>query len=117
MSLPVFLNLFDRGVDSIVEEFGITAAEMAKWEVLAAFYSYENYSGEAIVIAREKATGELHEVIGSHCSCYGLDKQWEPKRISAEYIKQQLAEGTSYFYEEAPPEFKKALAEIARGPS
>lgn len=45
--------------------------------VLWATYTYENYSGSAHVIF-EKDDGKLFEVYGSHCSCNGLEGQWEP---------------------------------------
>jgi hypothetical protein len=44
--------------------------------VLWATYTYENYSGSANVIFEKD--GQLFEVYGSHCSCNGLEEQWEP---------------------------------------
>jgi len=41
--------------------------------------SYENggYDGAAMVIYRQG--DRVFEVTGSHCSCYGLEGQWEPE--------------------------------------
>lgn len=48
-------------------------------EILCAAYDSRDYSGEAVVILR--IDGVLHEVYGSHCSCYGLEGQWDPKPV------------------------------------
>jgi hypothetical protein len=45
-------------------------------EVLVAVYEYEDYSGSACVLF--KRDGKLFEVDGGHCSCYGLEGQWDP---------------------------------------
>lgn len=46
-------------------------------DLIVAWYEYEDYSGSAFVIYRSKADGLLYEVSGSHCSCFGLEGQWE----------------------------------------
>lgn len=60
-------------------------------KILVAFYSLENYSGNAIVIF--EYDGKLFEVNGSHCSCYGLEGQWEPEEITKEYISHRINNG------------------------
>jgi hypothetical protein len=45
-------------------------------EVLVAIYEYEDYSGSAYMLF--KRDGKIFEVEGGHCSCYGLEDQWEP---------------------------------------
>mgnify|MGYP000732905910 CR=1 FL=1 len=42
-----------------------------------AFYSYEDYNGNAAVLYYRKSTKKYYEVYGGHCSCYGLEGQWE----------------------------------------
>lgn len=46
-------------------------------EVLWADYTYEDYSGDALVIYRQG--DRVFEVTGGHCSCCGLEGQWEPE--------------------------------------
>ena len=49
----------------------------------------------------------LFEVNGSHCSCYGLEGQWDVEEINIKELEQRLTKGT--FGER---EFKKELREF-----
>lgn len=60
-------------------------------EVLLASYSTGNYAGTAFVLFRKD--GELYEVHGNHCSCYGLEGQWEPEKTSIEELEFRLNQG------------------------
>lgn len=42
--------------------------------VIFAAYTYESYSGDALVLFEQN--GKLYEVHGGHCSCDGLEGQW-----------------------------------------
>jgi hypothetical protein len=46
-------------------------------KVYLAWYGYGSYSGSSWVIYEHK--GKLYEVNGGHCSCYGLEGQWDPE--------------------------------------
>lgn len=61
-------------------------------EVLLASYSNANYSGDAFVLFRKD--GKLYEVNGSHCSCYGLENQWDPEETSGEALQKRLTDGS-----------------------
>jgi len=56
-------------------------------EVLFAYYDCQDYSGDATVLYRHK--GELYLQSGGHCSCNGLEGQWdfESKPVSAAYLR------------------------------
>lgn len=60
-------------------------------EVLLASYGNECYEGDAFVLFRKN--GQLYEVNGSHCSCYGLEGQWDPEETSIEVLEHRLTEG------------------------
>ena len=45
-------------------------------KVFLATYKYEDYSGSSDVFYYDK--GKYYWVSGGHCSCYGLEGQWEP---------------------------------------
>jgi hypothetical protein len=46
-------------------------------KILYADYNQEGYEGDAYVLGYNKSTKQFFEVHGSHCSCYGLEGQWE----------------------------------------
>lgn len=60
--------------------------------ILFAWYEYVDYSGSAEVIFEQD--GVLYEVSGSHCSCYGLEGQWEPQTLELKEIQHRLTKGT-----------------------
>jgi hypothetical protein len=59
--------------------------------VLFASYCYENYSGNAWVLFEKD--GQLYEVNGGHCSCYGLEGQWEPEAVTLDALEHRVIEG------------------------
>lgn len=69
--------------DDMVEEFRIPAEKRPDPSlVLFAAYGGEMYEGEAVVVFTD-GEGRLFLVEGSHCSCYGLEDQWEPDETTA----------------------------------
>jgi hypothetical protein len=92
------------------------------YEVLLAYYSYEEYTGEAFVLLRKD--GKLYEVNGSHCSCYGLEGQWEPEETTVASLTHRLDNGQlgkGYGYGDEGPntfgdELRAALARIGAKP-
>ena len=59
--------------------------------ILLAFYEYEDYSGSAFVLFEKN--GKLFEVNGGHCSCYGLEGQWNPEETTKEALLHRIKEG------------------------
>lgn len=89
----VFNDLFDSK-DDISNRFSINRSELDDVEIIFANYSYEDYSGRAIVIYYNPSDEQYYEVHGGHCSCYGLEGQWEPEVIGTvstfiEYIERR----------------------------
>lgn len=100
---PVFLNDFTNKEDVLQNFAG------DRWEyddvkekdfieqykdinILFASYGCANYEGDAWVLYEKD--GKLHEINGGHCSCYGLEGQWEPEEVSLEELEHRLLEGT-----------------------
>ena len=69
-------------------------------EILLADYTYEDYSGSAYVLF-ERA-GKLYEVVGSHCSCFGLEGQWKPEETTWAALAMRPKGGWKYSYIETP---------------
>ena len=84
----VFLDLFSGGKESIAYEFNISLTELEGKHFLVADYSYENYSGEAYCLFIED--GKIYEVSAGHCSCYGLEGQFEPEHVPIEVLYHRL---------------------------
>lgn len=67
--------------------------------ILFAYYSYKQYEGEAWVLFEQN--GLLFEVNGSHCSCYGLENQWQPEPVLLLELENRLTKGsfgTDWYY-------------------
>lgn len=71
-------------LEDVVTQFDIQITDLDYAEILFAYYMCEDYSGTAFVLFRRN--GKLYEVNGSHCSCYGLEGQWEPEETFVEAI-------------------------------
>jgi hypothetical protein len=65
--------------------------------VLLASYDIDGYEGYAFVLFEHN--GQLYEVHGSHCSCHGLEGQWDPEETSEEALRHRLDNGNlgSYY--------------------
>jgi hypothetical protein len=73
--------------DNVVEmcaDFSINPIELKGAKVLYASYNQGYYDGSAYVLF--KRDGKLYDVNGSHCSCFGLENQWDPEETSVEAI-------------------------------
>jgi len=69
----------------ICKEFGISSIDGV---VIFASYEYEFYQGDADVVFIKN--GNLYWVNGSHCSCHGLEDQWEPVHIELCQIRHYM---------------------------
>lgn len=81
------MNRYFENFDSINDvwnHFGITEKDIQDQELLLAWYGYGSYCGNAGVLFQRD--GKLYEVSGSHCSCYGLEGQWDPGETSWEAL-------------------------------
>lgn len=77
--MQVFFDLFS-GKQSIIDEFAIKSEELDGLDIIYAAYEYFPYEGDAHVIFSKE--NKLFEVVGSHCSCNGLEYQWKPEETT-----------------------------------
>lgn len=75
----VYNDIFGSKED-IISQFAAPATALDGAEVIYAVYEYEDYSGSAFVLYSKD--GKLYEVNGGHCSCNGLEDQWEPEETT-----------------------------------
>lgn len=65
-------------------------------EVVFGVYELGDYEGEAFVLYVKD--GRLFEVHGGHCSCYGLEGQWDPEETTLEALRlRPFTNLTGYF--------------------
>lgn len=60
-------------------------------ELILAVYGGGSYDGCAFVLYQQH--GKLFEVNGAHCSCYGLEEQWEPEETTWEALETRKFSG------------------------
>lgn len=77
--MKIYFEEFNSQED-VYREFAVSEEQSKGVDILYAYYGYASYEGDAQVIFRKD--GKLFEVNGSHCSCYGLEGQWEPEETS-----------------------------------
>lgn len=80
----MYLHNFTNKSD-LAREFSIDESELENCNIVFAAYTYEDYSGSAFVLFMKD--GKLYEVNGSHCSCHGLEGQWQPEETFMEAIR------------------------------
>lgn len=75
--------------DHWVSSWEITKEEADKYNPIAAYESVGSYGcdSSAWFLIQSRETGDLFEVHGSHCSCYGFEGQFKPEATTLEYLK------------------------------
>lgn len=112
-------DLFDTP-DNVYRQFqdyyGRDKAELpSNLVLLYADYTYEDYSGDAYILGYDEEKKQFFEVHGSHCSCYGLEGQWDEeyyedvKQLQAA-IERRFSNRSKYSrYAHSSKEFQKWL--------
>ena len=94
----MYLGDFDCKQD-VERSFELEAGDLRDVFILLAWYGGGCYDGSAFVLFEHR--GKLYEVNGGHCSCYGLEGQWDPEETTAEAIAHRIENGQlgqdSYF--------------------
>lgn len=100
--MTVFLNDWSEpryngslGIDALKDDFEIKDNSLDGANILYASYTQEDYAGNALVVFERD--GNLFLVSGGHCSCYGLEGQWEPEETTVEALENLLDVGGSYY--------------------
>lgn len=89
---PVYEDIFDSWED-VQREFRTDYPEPEK--VIFARYTYEDYSGAATVVFKNE--GAFFVVSGSHCSCYGLEDQFDPEEYeTADLLIAAIEKGSAW---------------------
>lgn len=104
----IFLNDWAGcSLDNIKYDFEVSDEEFKGVNILFASYTYEDYNGSAFVLFYKE--GKIYEVNGSHCSCYGLEGQWDPEEVSLIELKHRVTEGNFGYCDNFKKELKFLL--------
>ncbi|MGN6347058.1 MAG: hypothetical protein ACTHME_05085 [Candidatus Nitrosocosmicus sp.] len=100
--------------DDVVEEFECN--EKHPEEVIFAIYDSDGsngYEADSIVIYRN---GEKYFIVeGGHCSCYGLEGQWQPEEYTKHELKEVIKRKNFYPYDDSKSlieELKKYVEDL-----
>jgi hypothetical protein len=77
--------------EEMMRDFDISYDALNETRILLASYTYVDYSGSAFVLFIRN--GKLYEVNGGHCSCNGLEGQWEPEETTKEALFRRMEKG------------------------
>jgi hypothetical protein len=103
----MYLGLFEK-LEDVFYEFNEQVDTSV--EVLLAWYGQEDWEGDAFVLYRQD--GKLYEVHGGHCSCYGLEGQWDPEETDVATLRHRMMNGRLGLYYSDAGKVKAALSEI-----
>lgn len=85
MSNEVFIDGW-YDLEGMLRDFKIGAGEVEGYNLIVAAYDTSDaYSGDAFVLLEKD--GVYYEVNGGHCSCYGLEDQWNLEETAEEALK------------------------------
>lgn len=93
---PVYLECFADEAD-VISQFHIHKEDLKGAEILLAWYGGGDYCGSAFVLLRKGA--ELFEVNASHCSCYGIEGQWDLESTTVGALKHRAEQGAFGSYD------------------
>lgn len=111
--MAVYRGSFDCDAD-IIRDFEISEADFVGVSILYASYQTGNYEGDAFVLFERD--GKMYEVHGSHCSCYGLEGQWEPEETTEQDILFRLDKGGYIHYgDKSADEEVRSILESRKG--
>lgn len=83
----------------IINVFKIPKETLENFDVIIWDYTNEYYQGSAFLLLRDKNTNKLYEVYGSHsshCSCHGLEGQFELEEVTKKELMFRLENNESY---------------------
>jgi len=86
----LFLGNFDDEED-VKREFAVTDDSLKNAFIILAWYGYGDYDGSAFVLFERE--GQLYEVNGGHCSCYGLEECWDPEETDVKALIHRIDNG------------------------
>ena len=96
--------------DEWVTYWEASKEDTEQYDVLFFEDEQNGYEGSAWGLLREKSTGKLFEISGSHCSCHGYEGQWSPTPTSVVYLTSEHFAPLLYMEKEARVRWDEVVA-------
>lgn len=90
---PIYMHDFTTDGD-IIREFEIPENSLDGAKVLLAYYHVGSWGCDSSAFVLFVRDGALYEVNAGHCSCYGLEGQWDPEETTVEALEHRLEKGS-----------------------
>ncbi len=111
MNKPIYQGMF-KNIETVYDDFQITSDDLKDEEVILASYIPGSYGGQAFVLF--KRDGQYYEVNAYHCSCFGLERQFEPEVTFVPALKHRATNGRVWAALTKDPEEQEWYAETVR---
>jgi hypothetical protein len=87
-----------KDIDELKREYHLSDEDLQGVEILYAIYRTGCWEGQSLVLF--KKDDRIFIVHASHCSCYGLQGQWDPIETNEKTLKMEIEAKSKYFYQE-----------------
>lgn len=77
--------------EDVADAFQIDIKQLKGCKIHIAWYGQGDYDGSAFVLFTHN--DQLYEVNGGHCSCHGLEGQWEPEETTVAALRHRHDHG------------------------
>lgn len=94
--MTTFFVDFDS-IEDLKKEYEITDEDLRGVEILYAAYESGCCDGQSLVLFKQD--DKLYIVDAAHCSCYGLEGQWDPVETNEKALKMEIDAKSRYRYE------------------
>jgi hypothetical protein len=104
----------------IATDYEYDRNELDKYKFIIAYESVGSWGcdSSSFFLFKEKKSGTLFEVHGSHCSCYGFEGQFEPEETSLVALKDRAEKGSVFScggYDNNPTDNEQQIKEFVLG--
>lgn len=86
-----FLGQWDDIIE-VARSYDVPLDTFDEYNVIVANYQYGNYEGDAYILLEKD--GEYFESFGSHCSCYGLEGQFDLEKVTEHELHYRMINGS-----------------------
>lgn len=87
-----------HSIDCLKQSYRITDSHLLGVEILYAAYTESGYFGQSLVFF--KKDGVFYIVDASHCSCHGLEGQWDPIETNEASLREEVLAKSKQCYKD-----------------